>query len=159
MSDSLQPNGPWPTRLLCSWDSPGKNAGSGYHFLLQGIFLSPGIKAPSTGPPALQADCSPLRHWRSPLISLKICTFPVSGVNMKTQIASHQFRSDSIAKNVWFVEGFGAGNTELKKKNATHTNSAFSTIDILVLGSSVYSLQNHGHHDLDKDKNNKKVVN
>ena len=46
-----------------------------------------------------------------------------------------------------------------KKKCYTHTNSAFSTIHILVLGSSVYSLQNHGHHDLDKDKNKKKVVN
>ena len=35
MSDSLQPHGPWPTRLLCPWDSPGKNTGVGCHFLLQ----------------------------------------------------------------------------------------------------------------------------
>ena len=27
-----------PTRLLCSWDSPGRNTGVGYHALLQGIF-------------------------------------------------------------------------------------------------------------------------
>ena len=26
-SDSLQSTGLWPTRLLCPWDSPGKNAG------------------------------------------------------------------------------------------------------------------------------------
>ena len=25
-------------RLLCPWDSPGKNTGGGCHFLLQGIF-------------------------------------------------------------------------------------------------------------------------
>ena len=25
MSDSLRPHGPWPARLLCPWDSPGKN--------------------------------------------------------------------------------------------------------------------------------------
>jgi len=25
-------------RLLCPWDSPGKNTGVGYHSLLQGIF-------------------------------------------------------------------------------------------------------------------------
>ena len=25
VSDSLRPCGPWPARLLCSWDSPGKN--------------------------------------------------------------------------------------------------------------------------------------
>ena len=28
------------TRLLCLWDFPGKNAGVGCHFLLQGIFLT-----------------------------------------------------------------------------------------------------------------------
>ena len=30
------------TRLLCPWDSPGKNTGVGSHFLLQGIFLTQG---------------------------------------------------------------------------------------------------------------------
>ena len=35
----------WPhrlksIRLLCPWDSPGKNTGVGFHFLLQGIFLT-----------------------------------------------------------------------------------------------------------------------
>ena len=36
MSESLQPHGLWPTRLLHPWDFPGKNTGVGYHFLLQG---------------------------------------------------------------------------------------------------------------------------
>ena len=27
--------GPWPTRILCPWDSSGKNTGVGCHFLLQ----------------------------------------------------------------------------------------------------------------------------
>ena len=35
MSDSLQPHGLQPTRLLRPWDSPGKNTGVGCHFLLQ----------------------------------------------------------------------------------------------------------------------------
>ena len=35
MSDSVRPHRPQPTRLPRSWDSPGKNAGVGYHFLLQ----------------------------------------------------------------------------------------------------------------------------
>ena len=42
MSDSLQ-----PTRLLCPWDSPGKNTGVGGRSLLQAIFptqrLKPGL--------------------------------------------------------------------------------------------------------------------
>ena len=31
------------TRLLCPWDSPGKNTGSGCHALLQGIFRIQGL--------------------------------------------------------------------------------------------------------------------
>ena len=38
VSDSLPPHGLGPTRLLCPWDSPGKNPGVGCHLLLQGIF-------------------------------------------------------------------------------------------------------------------------
>ena len=43
MSDSLQPHGLYRPRLLCSWDSPGKNTGMGCHALLQGIFPTPGL--------------------------------------------------------------------------------------------------------------------
>ena len=35
MSDSVRPHRRKPTRLLCPWDSPGKNTGLGCHFLLQ----------------------------------------------------------------------------------------------------------------------------
>ena len=35
MSDSVQHHRWQPTRLLCPWDSPGKNTGVGCHFLLQ----------------------------------------------------------------------------------------------------------------------------
>ena len=38
MSDSLRPNELQPARLLCPWNSPGKNSGLGSHSLLQGIF-------------------------------------------------------------------------------------------------------------------------
>ena len=34
MSDSLQPHELQSTRLLCPWDSPGKNTGVGCYFLL-----------------------------------------------------------------------------------------------------------------------------
>jgi len=35
MSDSVRPHRRQSTRLLCPWDSPGKNTGVGCHFLLQ----------------------------------------------------------------------------------------------------------------------------
>ena len=40
MSDSLQPHRLYPTRLLCPWDSRGKNTGVRSHSPFQGIFLT-----------------------------------------------------------------------------------------------------------------------
>ena len=60
VSNFLQPHGlwdpMWPTRLLCPWNSPGRNTGVGCHFLLQGIFPGPGIKPRS---PTLKANSLP----------------------------------------------------------------------------------------------------
>ena len=36
----MQPCGLKPARLLCPWDSPGRNTGVSCHALLQGIFLT-----------------------------------------------------------------------------------------------------------------------
>ena len=45
VSDSLWAHGLLsPTRLLCPWDSPGKNTGVGCHSFLQRIFLTQGSK-------------------------------------------------------------------------------------------------------------------
>ena len=43
VSDSLWPHGLYATRLLCPWDSPGKNTGVGCHAFLQGIFQTQGL--------------------------------------------------------------------------------------------------------------------
>ena len=43
MSDSLWPHRLHPTRLLCPWNSPGKNTGVGSHSLLQGSFPIQGL--------------------------------------------------------------------------------------------------------------------
>ena len=47
MSNSVQPYGLWPARLLCPWDSPSKNTGVGCHALLQGIVLIQGLNRAS----------------------------------------------------------------------------------------------------------------
>ena len=52
-SDSSRPHGLQPTRLLCPWDSPGRNTGVACHSLLQGDLPDPGIEPRS---PALQGD-------------------------------------------------------------------------------------------------------
>ena len=43
VSNSLQPCGPQPARLLCPWDPPGKETGAGCCFLLQGVFPTQGL--------------------------------------------------------------------------------------------------------------------
>ena len=52
MSKSLQPHRLQPVRLLCPWDSSGKNTGMGCHFLFQGLFLTQELNS-SPSPPAL----------------------------------------------------------------------------------------------------------
>ena len=42
VSDSVGPYGLRPVRLLCPWDSPGKNTGVGCHALFRGIFPTQG---------------------------------------------------------------------------------------------------------------------
>ena len=60
MSDSLPLHRLQPARLLCSWDSPGKNNREGCHALLQGDLPNPGIEPMPPVSPALQADSVPL---------------------------------------------------------------------------------------------------
>ena len=64
MSDSLRPYSLQPARLLCPWNSPGENTGTGCHFLLQEIFLTQG-----SNPRLLryQADSLPLSHLGRPM--------------------------------------------------------------------------------------------
>ena len=43
VSDSLQLHGLQSSRLLCPWNSPGKNTGVGSHFFFQGISSTQGL--------------------------------------------------------------------------------------------------------------------
>ena len=58
MSDSWRPHGLQLARLLCLWDSPGKNTGVGCHDLLQGIFMTHGSNPVSFISPALASEFS-----------------------------------------------------------------------------------------------------
>ena len=69
MSDSLRPCGLQPVRLLCPWDSPGKNPRVSCHFLLQRIFLTTGLNLHLLH---WQADSLPLNHQGNPIILYSI---------------------------------------------------------------------------------------
>ena len=57
-----------PARLLCPWDSPGKNTGVGCHFLLQGMFPTQGSNLRLLCLLHWQADSLPLSHLGSHFI-------------------------------------------------------------------------------------------
>ena len=61
MSNFLWSHGLYPTRLLCPWDSPGKNTGVVCHSLLQGIFPTHGS---NPGFPHYRQILYCLSHWR-----------------------------------------------------------------------------------------------
>ena len=52
----------WPP-LLCPWDSPGKDTGAGFHFLLQEIFPTKGLNLCLLRLLHWQADSLPLCSW------------------------------------------------------------------------------------------------
>ena len=84
MSNSATPRGVAPPRVLRPWDSPGKNALSGFHLLLQGILLTPGIKPRF---PALQADSLPSKPTQV-------------SINQKEQTLSDHFLNSTNHKRI-----------------------------------------------------------
>ena len=64
LCNSLQPHGLEPTRLLCPWNSPGKNTGVGCHSLPQGIFPK---ERSNPGLPHVQEDSLPFEPPGKPI--------------------------------------------------------------------------------------------
>ena len=68
VSSSLWARGLRSARLLCPWDSPGKDPGVGCHSLFQGIFLTKGLNPshPHRGQklyhPPDHSNCSPVEN-------------------------------------------------------------------------------------------------
>ena len=58
---------PMDCRLLCPWDSPGKNTGMGCHFLLQGIFLTQGSNPHLRSPALADGFFIASTIWEAPL--------------------------------------------------------------------------------------------
>ena len=91
------------TRLLCPWNSPGKNIGVGCHVLLQGIFLTQGS---NTGSPVLQADSLPSEPPAKPSIDasvrqLSLATFTSLSSSLRLGL-SHSANSQDSLKQVTY---------------------------------------------------------
>ena len=94
VSDSLWHHGLWCARLLCWWDSPGKNTGVGNHALLQGIFLTLG--------PNQHLPC--LLYWQ-------VCSLPLAPSGKILDNLDHPISSIlSVGKFTSFIPGFWFSN-------------------------------------------------
>ena len=99
MSDSLRPHGLERARLLCLWDSPGKNTDVGCHFLLEGIFLTQGSNPNLLC--FLQGQADSLPPGKPPILTLVIIyyiqVFPIKTIRL-LKISQQYFNAHFINK-------------------------------------------------------------
>ena len=120
-----RPHGLKPTRLLCPWDSPGKNTGVRCHTLLQGIF-------PTQGNLRLsfllhwQSDSSPLGPpaWWKEILS-KMC-YSVTRLQMKNW--SKPIWKGTATVSLWSYKcspciPLTIGHTSILKSDRPHAKS------------------------------------
>ena len=99
MSNSVLPHELKPARLLCPWNSPGKNTGVGCHSLLQGIFLTQGSNPDLLGLLHWQAGSLPLSPPGNPIFPNRKFSFfsqPFWTYSMKTSPIVLAFRGLSL---------------------------------------------------------------
>ena len=119
-SDSLGLFGLQPTRLLCPWDFSGKSTGMSCHFLLQGIFLTQGLK--------LHLLCLLHCRWTLPIEPYW------SGFTIyKNQLQWNCFWNGKVRSSETFLfhksnKNIGQTNKQTNKKNSP--NSHFSKLKI-----------------------------
>ena len=106
LSNSSQFHGLLPTRLLCPWDSTGKNTGVGSHSLLQGIFP---IQGSNPGLAHCRQTLYHLNHQGTPNLSEK-------GVeNVLTHAKSWLIGKDFDAGRDWGQEKKGMTEDEMAR--------------------------------------------
>ena len=88
MSDSSRPHGLQPTRLLHPWDSPGKNAGVGCHFLLQCMK----VKSESEVAQSCPTLCYPMD-----------CSLPGSSVHGILQARVLEWGAIAFSENISYI--------------------------------------------------------
>ena len=93
---TLRTHGLQPARLLCSWNSPGKNTGVGSHSLLHGIFPTQGS---NLGLPHCRQILYQLSHQESPIS--RICDIKVHFISdsQLLHLSLLKYSSDILKNN------------------------------------------------------------
>ena len=96
VSNSLQAHGLGPARLLCPWNSPGKNTGVGSHSLLQGIFPTQGSN------PGLPYCRQILTVWATREAPRHYAQFLLTRIVLCCEVGKH---GRKVAENSKMLEG------------------------------------------------------
>ena len=106
ISSSVWPYGLQQARLLCPWDSPGKNTGEGCHALFQGIFLTQGS---NPGLPHCRQILYHLNHQEAPML---------------WKNPNELFGQPNNIGNIYTISKITAGNW-VPRVNRWHVNKGF----------------------------------
>ena len=101
VSDFLRPHGLQPARLLCPWDSPGKNPGVGCHVLLQGIFPTQGLSLGFTAPALAAGFFTISTTWEAPWLG---------NIILKQETLAHGFPGSGMQE---WLAGLGGSAQDL----------------------------------------------
>ena len=89
MFNSLQHCGLYPAKILCPWQSRGKNTGVGCHVLLQGSLPNPGIELASLKSLALAGGFFTTgATWKAPQIPYDPAIPVLSKYSKETKIVT-----------------------------------------------------------------------
>ena len=153
MSDSVRPHRWKPTRLLCPWDSPGKNTGVGCHFLLQCMKVKSESEVAQSGPTLHDPmDCSlpgssPHRISQARVLEWGAIAFSNTNA-INTIFWWYRYTDCPGLRMVWLTVFLKLKNSAKARFNQNHTFSVWSFPRLaihtpIVLGSGTVLSQRH----------------
>ena len=130
MSDSLLPYELKPTRLLCPWNSPGKNTGVGCHFLLWGIF--PTQESNLCLLHLLHWEAGSFYHWDTQEAQSVSCYIELFWVIFNSDLCVHccsvVIITTEIICTVWMFPSYAYSSPSLLDMSSKHRPQSVSSV-------------------------------
>ena len=105
VSDSVPPHSRQPTRLPRPWDSPGKNAGVGCHFLLQSMKVKSENEVTQSWPTLSDPmDCSPSGSSIHGIFQATALKWGASALCLRRSLEGE--RDNEKEGNIWRILGW-----------------------------------------------------
>ena len=134
MSNSVRPHRRPPTRLLCPWDSPGKNTGVGCHFLLQCMKVkSESEVAQSCLTLSNPMDCSLPGSSCHRIFQARVLEWDAIAFSMKISLVFHNLLVASIPLHCSLRKNFLSFLVILWNSTFTWVNLSFSPFSFISL--------------------------